>query len=81
MDMPLPEGPAQLAKSVERVVSGRLDILVLNAGTSKAGALEDHTIPDFNNLFATNVRAPFFLLQQLLPLLGDGSSEVISLHR
>ena len=27
--------------------------------------------------FATNVRGPFFLVQQLLPLLGEGSSIVV----
>ena len=28
-------------------------------------------------MFAVNVRAPFFLVQQLLPLLGEGSSIVL----
>ncbi len=37
----------------------------------------DHTIEDFDNLFATNVRGPFFLVQQLLPILGEGSSIVV----
>lgn len=36
----------------------------------------DYTIEDFDNLFATNVRGPFFLVQQLLPILGDGSNIV-----
>ena len=31
---------------------------------------------DFDRLFAINVRAPFFLIQQTLPLLGNGSSIV-----
>jgi NAD(P)-dependent dehydrogenase (short-subunit alcohol dehydrogenase family) len=34
-------------------------------------------VEDFDTLFATNVRGPFFLLQQLLPVLGDGSSIVV----
>jgi 3-oxoacyl-[acyl-carrier protein] reductase len=50
---------------------------VSNAGISKAASIEDHTIEDFDNLFATNVRSPFFLLQQLLPLLGEGSSVIL----
>ena len=29
-------------------------------------------------LFATNVRAPFFLVQQLLPVLGEGSSIIVT---
>jgi NAD(P)-dependent dehydrogenase (short-subunit alcohol dehydrogenase family) len=36
--------------------------------------LEDTRVEDFDALFAVNVRAPFFLVQQLLPILGDGSS-------
>jgi NAD(P)-dependent dehydrogenase (short-subunit alcohol dehydrogenase family) len=34
-------------------------------------------VADFDNLFATNVRAPFFLVQQLLPILGEGSNIVV----
>ncbi len=33
-----------------------------------------HSVDDFDRLFAVNVRAPFFLVQQLLPILRDGSS-------
>jgi NAD(P)-dependent dehydrogenase (short-subunit alcohol dehydrogenase family) len=50
---------------------------VANAGVSKAARIEDHTIADFDQLFAINVRAPFFLLQQLLPLMGEGSSVIV----
>jgi NAD(P)-dependent dehydrogenase (short-subunit alcohol dehydrogenase family) len=62
---------------VRALAGERLDIVVANAGMSKAGRLEDHTIADFVTLFATNGRAPFFLLQQLLPLLREGSSVVV----
>jgi NAD(P)-dependent dehydrogenase (short-subunit alcohol dehydrogenase family) len=51
-----------------------LDILVANAGVSKAATIEDTTVEDFDRLFAVNVRAPFFLVQQLLPILHEGSS-------
>lgn len=78
MDLLSADGPSELAKGVKNAVGDRLDILVLNAGISKAGSIEDHTIADFDSLFSTNVRAPFFLLQQLLPLLGDGSSVVVT---
>lgn len=56
---------------------GRLDIFVSNAGISKAAAVEDHTLEDFDNLFATNVRSPFFLVKELLSLFGEGSSIVL----
>ena len=56
----------------------RLDILVANAGIAKAATIEDTTLEDFDALFAVNVRAPFFLVQQLLPILGDRSSIIFT---
>ncbi len=52
-------------------------MLVSNAGISKAATIRDHTVEDFDNLFATNVRGPFFLVQQLLPVLGEDSSIIV----
>jgi 3-oxoacyl-[acyl-carrier protein] reductase len=75
-DLSSSDGPTALAKQVRALRGNRLDILVSNAGISHAGKLEDHTLADFDNLFATNVRSPFFIVQQLLPLLGEGSSVV-----
>jgi len=75
-DLAAPEGAALLAKQVRAIVGDRLDVLVLNAGISKLARLADHTVEDFDNLFATNVRGPFFLVQQFLPVLGEGSSIV-----
>jgi NAD(P)-dependent dehydrogenase (short-subunit alcohol dehydrogenase family) len=77
-DLAAPEAASELATSVRNLVGDRLDIVVANAGISKAARMEDHTIADFDNLFATNVRAPFFLVQQLLPLLGEGSSIIVT---
>src|SRR5271157_3482308 len=76
-DLGTPEGATLLAKEVRSIVAERLDVLVLNAGVSKAATINDHTIEDFDNLFATNVRSPFFLVQQLLPILGDGSNIIV----
>ena len=73
-DLGTPEGASLLAKQVRAIVGDRLDVLVLNAGISKLARIADHTIEDFDALFATNVRGPFFLVQQLLPVLGEGSS-------
>jgi NAD(P)-dependent dehydrogenase (short-subunit alcohol dehydrogenase family) len=76
-DLAAPDGAHQLAKQVRTVVGDRLDILVANAGISKSATLEDTTVEDFDRLFALNVRAPFFLVQQLLPILGTGSSVIL----
>jgi 3-oxoacyl-[acyl-carrier protein] reductase len=76
-DLGTPEGATVLAKQVRSIVGERLDVLVSNAGISKAATIKDHTMEDFDNLFATNVRSPFFLVQQLLPVLGEGSNIIV----
>ncbi|WMX46576.1 SDR family oxidoreductase [Streptomyces roseicoloratus] len=54
-----------------------LDVLVNNAAVSSSGGhLQDETVEQFDRVFAVNVRAPFFLVQQLLPVLRDGGSIV-----
>jgi 3-oxoacyl-[acyl-carrier protein] reductase len=76
-DLGAPDGAALLAKQVRSIVGDRLDVLVSNAGISKAARIPDYTVEDFDNLFATNVRGPFFLVQQLLPILGEGSNIIL----
>jgi NAD(P)-dependent dehydrogenase (short-subunit alcohol dehydrogenase family) len=68
---------ASFYKEARSIVGDQLDILVANAGVSKSATIKDHTIEDFDNLFSTNVRSPFFLVQQLLPILGQGSNIVL----
>jgi 3-oxoacyl-[acyl-carrier protein] reductase len=77
VDLGAPNGAHKLAAEVRKLVGDRLDILVANAGVASAATIEDQTVEDFDRMFAVNVRAPFFLVQQLLPLLGDGSSVVL----
>jgi 3-oxoacyl-[acyl-carrier protein] reductase len=73
-DLRQAEGPHDLARKVRAAVGDRLDILVANAGISKAASIEDTRVEDFDDLFAVNVRAPYFLVQQLLPALSKGSN-------
>jgi 3-oxoacyl-[acyl-carrier protein] reductase len=73
-DLALKDGPHQLADQVRSIVGQRLDILVTNAGISLASPIEETKVDDFDKLFAVNVRAPYFLVQQLLPILDKGSS-------
>jgi 3-oxoacyl-[acyl-carrier protein] reductase len=76
-DLATADGPRQLAEETRRIVGGRLDILVANAGIALNAPIEETKLEDFDRLFAVNVRAPFFLVQQLLPILGEGSSVVL----
>jgi NAD(P)-dependent dehydrogenase (short-subunit alcohol dehydrogenase family) len=75
-DLAAPDGAHKLAKQVRGIVGERLDILVANAGISRPRTIEETTVADFDELFAVNVRAPFFVVQQLLPVLAEGSGIV-----
>jgi 3-oxoacyl-[acyl-carrier protein] reductase len=76
-DLRAPDGPHALAARVRAIVGDRLDVLVASAGISKPATIEATTVEDFNDLFAVNVRAPYFLVQQLLPTLCQNSSIVL----
>lgn len=75
-DLSVPEGAEILANRVRALTGERLDVLVLNAGISNAAPLAAYAAADIDSLFATNVRAPFMLLQQVEPLLQEGSSVI-----
>jgi NAD(P)-dependent dehydrogenase (short-subunit alcohol dehydrogenase family) len=77
MDLAAADGASKLARQARGIIGDRLDILVANAGVSKATTIEETTVEDFDKLFAVNVRAPYFLVQQLLPILGEGSSVIL----
>jgi NAD(P)-dependent dehydrogenase (short-subunit alcohol dehydrogenase family) len=76
-DLSALDGPHRLAARVREIVGDRLDILVANAGIANAATIEETTVDDFDRLFAVNVRAPFFLVQQLLPILQEASTVVL----
>ena len=76
-DLRAADGPHALAQRVRAIVGGRLDILVASAGIAKDATIEETTVEDFDALFAVNVRAPYFLVQQLLPVMCKGSAVVL----
>jgi len=76
-DLAAPDGAHVLATQVRNLIGDRLDILFANAGISKSAPIEGVSVKDFDDLFAVNVRAPYFLVQQLLPVLHDGSSVIL----
>jgi 3-oxoacyl-[acyl-carrier protein] reductase len=75
-DLAATDGAHALAAQVRNLIADRLDIFVSNAGISNAATFETMTVKDFDNLFAVNVRAPYFLVQQLLPSMGNGGNIV-----
>ena len=60
-DLAAADGAGKLARQARSIIGDRLDILVANAGVSKAATIEETTVEDFDKLFAVNVRAPSFL--------------------
>lgn len=59
---------------------GGLDILVNNAGIAVNAALEDTRTEDFDAVMATNVRAPFILMRETLPLIRKSAAgEVVNI--
>src|ERR1700734_1107917 len=75
-DLAAPDGAHVLAAEVRNLAGGKLDILVSNAGISSAATIETLSVKEFDSLFAVNVRAPYFLVQQLLPIMSEGGSIV-----
>ena len=59
--------------------AGGLDVLVNNAGVVVAEPLESTSTADFDTVMATNVRAPFLLMRECLPLLrASAAPEVVN---
>jgi 3-oxoacyl-[acyl-carrier protein] reductase len=56
---------------------GRLDILVNNAGITLAGPLEQTQTADFDRVMAVNVRGPFILCREAIPLLKQSKPAYI----
>jgi NAD(P)-dependent dehydrogenase (short-subunit alcohol dehydrogenase family) len=69
---------ADLQRLVEDV--GDIDVLVNNAGFSWFGATTDLDVDTFDALFASNVRAPFFLVAAFAPgMAARGRGSIINL--
>src|SRR5205809_4367639 len=70
--------PADLQRLVEAV--GEIDILVNNAGFSWFGATPDLKVETFDALFASNVRAAFFLVAAFAPgMAARGKGSIINI--
>ncbi|PRB77466.1 SDR family oxidoreductase [Pseudomonas sp. MYb185] len=72
-DLSQPEGIDALAAELDELCP-QLNILVNNAGTFNAAPLGDTDSTSWNELMGLNLRAPFLLVQALLPLLEAAGS-------
>jgi NAD(P)-dependent dehydrogenase (short-subunit alcohol dehydrogenase family) len=58
--------------------SGRVDVLVANAGGGTLAPLGQITEADFDTTLATNVKGVLFTVQRALPLLPKGASVILT---
>ncbi|VVJ20236.1 Short-chain dehydrogenase/reductase SDR? [Amycolatopsis camponoti] len=54
-----------------REVGGRVDVLVNNAGIFPTGSTSDTDEADFDRVYETNVKVPFFLTAELAPEMAE----------
>jgi len=71
-DLLAPRWRAQACGASRKLVGGKLDILVANAGIAVPASIEAQTVEDFDRMFAVNVRAPFFLVAAIVAFDGRG---------
>jgi NAD(P)-dependent dehydrogenase (short-subunit alcohol dehydrogenase family) len=75
-----PEASRALAREATSVLGGRIDILVNNAGIYPGGdtsAIDEKT---FDQVYAVNVKAPFFLTAAIAPAMVEaGGGAIINL--
>ncbi len=60
------------AELSRRTGGNKFDILVNNAGIAPDSSVEDASEEVFDEVFAVNVKVPFFIAQKALPRLRDG---------
>ncbi|NUR97657.1 MAG: SDR family oxidoreductase [Kribbellaceae bacterium] len=66
-----------LAKQAIDLGGGHVDVLVNNAGIFPFGPTADVADADFDAVYAVNVRAPFYLVAELAPLMAARGSGAI----
>lgn len=69
--------PELVAKTIDRF--GRLDALVNNASGFYPTPLAEVTAPQWDELFAVNARAPFFLIREAAPYLRASRGAIVNL--
>ena len=72
-----PEAAKELINSVA-AKHKRLDILFVNAGIARVAPIVKTEERLFDELFATNVRGPYFLLKHAVPVLSEGASIILT---
>ena len=62
---------------VVRNAKDKVDVVVSSAGVTERVALREITPDHYDRVFALNARAPLFLTQKMLPMMGRGGSIIL----
>ena len=67
----------QVAKRAIELGNGHVDLLINNAGIYPFGPTHEMTEEQFDRVFSLNVKAPYFLVAELAPLMANRGKGVI----
>lgn len=73
---------AQVEKAIQEIISeyGRLDVLVNNAAIDKTVSVEELSLEEWDRIMATNLRAPFLLAKQVMPIMRQqGQGHIVNI--
>ena len=74
------ESARELARKAIELGNGHVDILINNAGIYPFGPTHEMTEERFDRVFFTNVKAPYFLVAELAPLMAKrGKGAIVNL--
>ena len=70
----------EVARKAVELGNGHVDILINNAGIYPFGPTHEMTEEQFDRVFSTNVKAPYFLVAALAPLMAErGKGAIVNL--
>jgi NAD(P)-dependent dehydrogenase (short-subunit alcohol dehydrogenase family) len=70
----------EVARKAIELGNGHVDILINNAGIYPFGPTHEMTEEQFDHVFSTNVKAPYFLVAALAPLMAErGKGAIVNL--
>jgi NAD(P)-dependent dehydrogenase (short-subunit alcohol dehydrogenase family) len=70
----------EVARRAVAIGNGHVDILINNAGIFPFGPTEKTTEEEFDRVYALNVKAPYFLVAELAPLMANrGKGAIVNI--
>jgi NAD(P)-dependent dehydrogenase (short-subunit alcohol dehydrogenase family) len=70
----------EVARDAIKLGNGHVDILINNAGIYPFGPTHEMTEDQFDRVYSTNVKAPYFLVAELAPLMAKrGKGAIVNL--